>query len=529
MPSEYILAPPERPSQRIASNLMLALAGLWCIYWFIHARYYWEDDAYIHLEFARSVSNGLGFSFNGHVVAGDTAPLWVWMLTAMHAVIPNWLMAGKVLAAVGAVFGLTGAYMFARKLAASLLPPSVARIFPSAMVLLIVANPYTCYWIFSGMEPITAAGVAFFAVLSATPQRPSAASFLTGCLFAGIAPLLRPEMIFFTALLAFALLGQWSRLRSKTVSFVSGLLLICGPVALWSLYSLHAFGHLIPNTNAAKRAAPTDSVVHRLLSIYSAGLPLILCGLLAGIVYIVLRPSSVRRSIKGAISSAFGRSTDSQQDAAGLPLAGWIFILWPLIASIFYVADHTYVQTRYILVTAPGLTIVIMALFLRASLRTGRVVYAAALIAALAVSIVTVRPFLRNKGLMCLATDGFANFMRNQIPPNDPVAAYAIGQIAFVSEHPIIDTGGITRPGVIPYLNSPSDRLRWAKSEGAQYIIDDHQPEPGATNVYTGQLPFIGWTFHASRYATFSKAEIWKLAPSAERALPPLTSVLVKP
>jgi hypothetical protein len=526
---EYVVNPAEPPSHRIANNLLLALAVLWCIYWFVHARHYWEDDAYIHLEFARSVSAGLGFSFNGHVVAGDTAPLWVFLLAAMHAVIPHWLMAGKILTVVGAVFGLTGAYIFACKLAASLLPPSVARIFPAAMVLLIVANPYTCYWIFSGMEPIIAAGVAFFAVLGATRPRASAASFFSGCMLAGVAPLLRPEMIFFTALLALPLLGQWSRLRSKAVSFVAGFILICGPVALWSLYSLHAFGHLLPNTNAAKRAAPTDSVVHRLLSIYSVGLPLILCGLLAGIVYFVLRPSSVRRSIQTAITSALGRNSDLRQAPASLPLAGWIFILWPLIVSVFYVVDHTYVQTRYILVTAPGLTIVIMALFLRASLRTGRVVYAAALIAALAVSIITVRPFIRNKGLNCLVMDAFANFIRNQIPSDDPVAAYAIGQIAFVSEHPIIDTGGITRPGVIPYLNSPPDMLRWAKSEGAQYIIGDHQPEPGATSVYAGQLPFIGWTFHTSRYTTSAPTEIWKLPPTSEPAQPPLTSASANP
>jgi hypothetical protein len=526
MPSD--ITDPERPASSTARALLLALAVLWCIYWFVHARHYWEDDAYIHLEFARSIVAGFGFSFNGQIVAGDTAPLWVFLLAAMHAIIPDWLIAGKVLTILGATFGLTGAYVFARKLAASLLQPSAAHIFPAAMVLLIVVNPYTCYWIFSGMEPIAAAGLSFYAVLAATRQRPTTKSFLTGCLLAGIAPLLRPEMVFLTALLALILLAQWSTLRSKAVSFVAGLLLLCGPVALWSLYSLHAFGHLIPNTNAAKRAAPGDSVVHRLLSVYSLGLPLVLCGLLAGVVYLVLRPSSVRSSIRDAVASAFARTSD-RDPYISLPLAGWVFLLWPMIAAVFYVADHTYVQTRYILVTAPGLTIVIMALFLRASLRTGRVLYAAALIGALAVSIVTVRPFIRNKGLNCVAMDGFALYIRNHIPPDAPVAVYAIGQIAFVSEHPIIDTGGITRPGAIPYLHSESRVLQWAHSEGAQYVIIDHQPEPGATSVYIAQLPFIGWTFHPSLYATSTTTGIWRFPPTSEPALPPLDSALAQP
>ena len=74
-----------RPAARVAIAVLLAIVALWCIYWFVHAWNYWEDDAYIHLEFARSVAAGQGFAFNGHVVAGDTAPLWVLLLVAMLA------------------------------------------------------------------------------------------------------------------------------------------------------------------------------------------------------------------------------------------------------------------------------------------------------------------------------------------------------------------------------------------------------------------------------------------------------------
>src|ERR1035437_4484495 len=529
MPFESNSTEPSRSASSIASALILAVAVLWCIYWFVHAWHYWEDDAYIHLEFARSLAAGRGFSFNGHVVAGDTAPLWVFLLEGMHTLIPDWLVAGKVLTIFGAAFGLIGAYAFARNLASSMKPSLPgAAVFPAAMVLLIVANPYSCYWIFSGMEPFAAAGLAFFAVLAATREAPSTKFFLTGCLLAGIAPLMRPEMIFLTALLALPLLAQWSKLPSsptsapKLGSFAAGLLLLCSPVTLWSLYSLHAFGHLLPNTNAAKRAAPADSVVQRLLSIYSLGLPLILCGLLAGIIYLVLRPSNVRRSIQNAIASTFSRATEPAPDPHSLPLAGWIFILWPSIAALFYIANHTYVQTRYILVTAPGLTIAIMALALEASRRTGRVLYVASLAAAFAVSVVTVRPFIRNKGINCQVTDGFALFMRDHIPPDAPVTVYAIGQISFVSEHLIIDTGGITRPEVIPYIYSDASmRTRWARSVGAQYEIMDHQPEPGAVVVYSANLPFEGWTFHTSRYATSAPTEIWKYAPSPQPSVKP--------
>ena len=268
---------------------------------------------------------------------------------------------------------------------------------------------------------------------------------------------------------------------------------------------------MLPNTNAAKRAGPGDSVVRRLASVYSLGFPVIAGGFIAGIATLVLRPAMIRRAIQNALASTF---TQASERSTSLPFAGWIFIVWPLIAAVFYVLNHTYLQTRYILVSAPGLSIVVLLLALRASRLAGRAVYVVALVAALTVSVVTVRPFIRNKGISCQATQGFALFIRDHIPADAPIAAYAIGQIAFVSEHPIVDTGGITRPGAIPYLNSPPELLRWAHSQGAQYPIVDYQPEPGATAVYSAYMPFIGWTFHTARYASSAPTEIWKLAPS---------------
>jgi len=373
------------------------------------------------------------------------------------------------------------------------------------------------------MESVAAFGLAFFAVLAATQARPSTRFFLAACLLAGLAPLLRPEMSFLTALLILPLVAQWQRLPgkptspSKLLSFASGLLLLTAPVLLWSLYSLRAFGHLLPNTNAAKRAAPADSVLHHLLSIYAAGFPLILSGIVAGILYLLLRPSAVRRSLQNAVTSAFqspsGPTTTASQPSPSLPLSGWIFLLWPLIVALFYIANHTYVQTRYVLVTAPGLTLVILLLALQASPRAARFLYLAALAAALAVSVLTVRPFIRNKAFNCLATQDLALYIHDRLPPAAPVADYSIGEIAFYSQHPIVDTSGITRPAAVPYLNAPPQAmLQWARSQGAQYCICS-QPGPGAVLVDSVNQRFIGWSLHPALYATSSRLELWQLAP----------------
>jgi len=214
--------------------ILLALSALWCALWFAHAWHYWEDDAYIHLEFARSLATGHGFSFNGRVVYGDTSPLWVFLLVAAHAFVPDWMVAGKLLMIAGAIFALAGVYVFSRRVAASA-SGQWNEAFPAAMVLLLVTNPFFCYWSFSGMEAVTAAGLGCWGAVAATSRRPAWNKFFAGCLLAGTAPLLRPEMIFLTGILSLLLLYHWYQLPRiefslpKLGGFAIGCVLAFGP------------------------------------------------------------------------------------------------------------------------------------------------------------------------------------------------------------------------------------------------------------------------------------------------------------
>ncbi|MES2394256.1 MAG: hypothetical protein V4555_21675, partial [Acidobacteriota bacterium] len=263
--------------------LLLGLSTLWCIAWFVHSLGYWEDDAYIHLEFARSFATGHGFSFNGHVVYGDTSPLWVWLLAAFHVVIPHWMAAGKTLSAVAAVFALSGAFFFARSLTRSRLGLASSNVFAAAMVLVFVVNPFFGYWAFSGMEALAAAGLACWAAAAVARRHLSPPRFLIACILGGLAPLLRPEMAFFTILLGLILLQRLPRvvpgLPQRMLLFCAGLAWMALPFLFWARYAVHTFGTVLPNTNAAKRAAPHDSVLVHLVGIYVLGFPLVLFGL----------------------------------------------------------------------------------------------------------------------------------------------------------------------------------------------------------------------------------------------------------
>lgn len=120
MPLQSITSPDVTTQRTLSdsalSRWLLLASGLWCVCWFIHGLHDWEDDAYIHLEFARNLAAGHGYSFNGLLVNGDTSPLWVLLLAGVHTLVPNWMIAGKLLAVLGVVFALTGTYFFAKRL-----------------------------------------------------------------------------------------------------------------------------------------------------------------------------------------------------------------------------------------------------------------------------------------------------------------------------------------------------------------------------------------------------------------------------
>jgi hypothetical protein len=484
--------------------LLLALSAAWCVVWFVHALGYWEDDAWIHLEFARSLATGHGFAFNGRVVYGDTSPLWVALLAAFHAVIPDWMAAGKTLSAVAAVFALSGVFFFSRSLVREKISAAQSYNFAAAMVLVLVTNPYFGYWAFSGMEALAAVGLASWGLVAVARARTSAGCFLVVCAVAGIAPLLRPEMSLYSALLMLLLLFQLLRqppAGNRVLLMLSGIVLAAAPVAAWAMYALRTFGMVVPNTNGAKRAPPADSVVSRLLHLYVLGYPLAVfgfCLLAAWVVWMLFkrRPKEIMPAL------------------CLLPLAGWLLLVWTKLAGWFYVLDHTYVQTRYIFVTAPLLTVAILALGAMRWPRLYRAGVVLGVVFGVVVSLLATWSLIRNKVGVDRDYADMAAYVRT-LPPDAAVANYSIGESAFLSAHTIVDTGGITRPGAIPFMFNWNDgrMLKWIHSQGAQYWVVDHQPEPGAVMVWSCDLPATGWYLNPRHYRGTERLELWKLAP----------------
>jgi hypothetical protein len=103
-------------------------------------------------------------------------------------------------------------------------------------------------------------------------------------------------------------------------------------------------------------------------------------------------------------------------------------------------------------------------------------------------------------------------FLRT-LPPDAPIALYSIGEVGFLSEHPLIDTGGIIGPGILPLLDDASDdrRTAWIYSQGGKYEVIDPSPLPGATLVWSHEIPSESWSLRLHSKHDADQLMVWKL------------------
>ncbi len=494
--------------ERKAIVLVFLFITLWLLAWFFYGYGYFEDDAFIHLEFARSLFRGQGFSFGGKVVYGDTSPMWVFLLVGAHRLISNWILAGKALAATSGIGALVSLYVLALKLAPKGIAP---QLFAAVVVLLLAINPYFVFWFLSGMETMLAIAFALWIIWAASVAPPTWINLWFGCVLCGLAPLLRPEFVFLDAIVSPCLfLRAWrltntNSLGARLAVFAMASLLAAAPLAAWMLYAHAVFGTIIANTSAAKRDSINSSVIWHIVAALSFGFPVITVFAISVPVIVVI----------GLFShTIFRRMADQLRN---LPSAFWIAFAWALVTCAFYVENRTYVQTRYVLVFATPLTLSILLLIF--SFEERWVSYTVALgtgLAAVAVSLAVARPLIRNKAETVTKMRELAEFIKTRLPPDQPVASYTNGQLAFESEHSIVDTGGIVNPAVLPFVNSLALRANWARQQGAAYLEggDDEHLGPDAVFIYETRVHFAGWTVHPGKFGEPQVIRLWSLTPA---------------
>lgn len=192
------------------------------------------DDAWIHMQFARNLAEGRGFSYNpGVPVSGSTAPLWTLALGGVFAVLGSHPALAKVLG----IAATLGTAWLAGRLA--LIWAGRRDVALLASVLVALAGPMV-WGALSGMEVALAALLVTAALVLHARGRAWAAGAALG-----LAALARPEAVLLPPL--FWLAGPLTGRRALAWG-----LPVAGFLTPWVVFNLATTGSPLPATAAAK-------------------------------------------------------------------------------------------------------------------------------------------------------------------------------------------------------------------------------------------------------------------------------------
>ncbi|MBM3276779.1 MAG: hypothetical protein FJY95_01675 [Candidatus Handelsmanbacteria bacterium] len=197
------------------------------------------DDAWIHLQFARNLAAGQGFSFNpGEVVSASTAPLWTLLLAPLFWLPWEVVWSAKVLG-VGLLW-LAG--LLTLRLGLSL---GLERGWALAGGLVVVLTPRLVWGSLSGMEVLLYAALGLYGCCRHLETLERAACY-RGTAALALAALARPE-----CLLLFPLVLLDRRRLGHPLPW-KHLLLYAGLLAPFVTFNLYTLGKPLPNTFYAK-------------------------------------------------------------------------------------------------------------------------------------------------------------------------------------------------------------------------------------------------------------------------------------
>ena len=415
------------------------------------------DDSWIHLQFARNLAEGAGFSFNpGHPVAGSTAPLWTLLLGAGALVFSASLWTAK---ALGIVVTL-GAGLLTRRAVLAWGAPADAALVAAAGLMWM--GPVV-WGSLSGMEVSLAALLVAAALLAHARDHA-----LATAVCAALAVLARPESLLLVPLFVVA--------RPVTLRRVATFTLATAVIVVPAmLFSLSTAGTLYPATAAAK---------------IEGGL----VGWLGGVtepasLTFVTRPRMffaewIRwlTSTHWLLALAVAAALVQVWRVAGRPL-GVIalgLLLHPLgMALLAPYRGPAFQEGRYSIHLLPLAVLAVAVAFggrRDASPTSGRPARVAVMAAWLGIALITLWPAATRYAWAVQNINAMqvhlGRWVDGNVPKTARVAVNDIGAIAFFSRREIIDLMGLVTPEIIPYRRQgESGVIRFLKEACPQYVI----------------------------------------------------------
>jgi hypothetical protein len=471
---------PVSPGERRRPALArVALAGIFLLALAHTApfRGYLTDDTFIHLQFAKHLLAGSGFSFNANQPTyGATSPLWVLLIATAGALVPGSASTPADASSMPALAWVAKAWGLACILLAIALlhrlgrrlgwTPGLALVAP----FIVAANAWAARWTGSGMEtPLAILLVVASLDALARTLIEGRNAWRAGVLL-GLAFLARPECALLFMLAVAALLGT-AATRKRCIGLVGGAALAVGP---WLVTAWLWFHRLIPNTSAAKAGAFGN---------------------------LELAATALRTSLRILLA------TDALPVAlavVGLALAGpealrrqpperrafWIAVAaWPLALVFGLAMGGVQVVSRYLLPALPSLALLGAASMawmtdrLRAPLRTAA--WTALLLAYAGQNgFLTLRYDLphaiRHTAGLRSSLGEYGLWARRQTPPATLFALPDIGAFGFYSDRPVLDLFGLVTPGMAPITvgagyDAVVERLLFQPFGRPVYLIDRAQ------------------------------------------------------
>lgn len=208
------------------------------------------DDTWIHLQFARNVAEGHGFSFNpGVPSSGSTAPLWTLLLAVPLALGVPPIAAAKLLGLALVAVTAVGAAALTRRLSGDALAGLLAG-------LAVAITPRMVWAGLSGMEvPLYTALVTLAVLAYARAAAAPHADRGLWALLAGLAGWARPETLVVAAVLATAWVlrgGRDAAHRRLVPRWWWPLVILFVTGAGFVVFNLWTGGRPLPNTFYAK-------------------------------------------------------------------------------------------------------------------------------------------------------------------------------------------------------------------------------------------------------------------------------------
>jgi hypothetical protein len=417
------------------------------------------DDAWIHLTYARSLANGLGWSYaGGSPSAGSTSPLWSLLQVPsfwLHLPVIEWSYG------LGILFLLLNAILlmlWVRKLAT----PSFS------FVLIFALGEWHLVWAsLSGMETLLYCCwvswmlFLFFPLTLPSDRKTVSAGrlFLLGVL-AGTGIGIRPEaLLLMLTICASVVIQLYPTMKRKLWPFFLGCLL---PVMGYFLFNIGSHGQPFPNTfyvKTAEYAAWTSQSI--LLRFFQSWVPLFagpviaLIPFLAAAILLLLR----RRKVPEV-----------------LPFA------WALSHLLLYAIrlPATYQHGRYFLPVLPVLIgygvfgyfalkeKVFRWLAPRIAIRVG---WASALLLTGIFLIVGSIQFSADVTFIQGNMVDMAHWIRENTPADTVIAAHDIGALGFWGNRRIVDLGGVTDLEALPLLTGQTSLGNYLTSKHADLLM----------------------------------------------------------